>query len=282
MTSSGHLTVELLREELRLSREAVLVDFRTELSSLRLELRQEIEAIRSETTTSLHGLRQELGEEVNKLRQSHVQTTTEQTDMSHSLSDAHDRIQQLEQLQESNTKELKRLKEKCFDLESRSRRRNLRFVGIPEGAEGGSPTKFMAELIPEVLGAENFPSPVEIDRAHRSLTQKPKKGQRPRSFIVRLHYYAQKEINVGLAKGKGTLSYRGTPIHIYPDLPVEVSKLRATFNGIKAKHREAKIDYSLFYPAVLTLNLDGVRHTFNSPQAAEEFYQAKISRQRDG
>lgn len=276
------ITVELLREELRLSREAGLAEFKVELSSLRSELRQEIEAIRSETISSLNGLRQELGEEINNLRQEHIQTTTEQTDMAHSLSDAHDRIQQLEQQQESNTKELKRLKEKCFDLESRSRRQNLRFIGIPEGAEGGSPTKFMAELIPELLGAENFPSPVEIDRAHRSLAQKPKKGQRPRPFIVRLHYYAQREKIVGLAKGKGTLIYRGTPIHIYPDLPVEVSKLRATFNGIKAKLREAKIEYSLLYPAVLAVKLDGVRHTFNSPQAAEEFYLTKISQRQDG
>lgn len=282
MATGGQLTAELLREELRLSREAILTDFRAEVSSLHKELRQEIEAIRSETSTSLHGLRHEMGEEINKLRQEQAQMVTEQNDMAHSLTDAQDRIQQLEHLEESNAKELKRLKEKCFDLESRSRRQNLRFVGIPEGAEGASPTKFMAELIPEVLGAENFPSSVEIDRAHRSLAPKPKKGARPRAFIVRLHYYAQKEKIVGLAKGKSPLTYRGTPIHIYPDLPAEVSKLRATFTGIKAKLREAKIDYSLYFPAVLVLNLNGVRHTFNSPQEAEDFYNAKISPQQEG
>lgn len=139
----------------------------------------------------------------------------------------------------------------------------------------------MTELIPEILGAENFPSPVMVD-AHRSLAPKPKKGARPRPLIVWLHYYAQKEKIMGLAKGKGPLTYRGTPVYIYPDLPAEVSKLRATFNTVKAKLREAKIEYSLYYPAVLVVNLNGVRRTFNSPQAAEEFYQAEISPRQDG
>ena len=65
------------------------------------------------------------------------------------------------------------LKDKCFDLESRSRCQNLRFIGVPEGS---CPTRFMAELIPEILGADNFPTQVEIDRAHRSLAPKPIKG----------------------------------------------------------------------------------------------------------
>lgn len=103
----------------------------------------------------------------------------------------------------------------------------------------------MAELIPEILGAENFPTLVKIDRAHQSLAPKPKKGARPSPIIVRLHYYAQKERIMGLAKGRGPLIFRGTHVHIYPDLPAEISKLRATFNAVKAKLQEAKVEYSL-------------------------------------
>lgn len=154
-----------------------------------------------------------------------------------------------------DSKELKQLKEKSFDLERRSWRQNLRFVGIREGAEGACPTKFMGELIPEVLGVDNFPSLVEIDQAHCLLALKLKKGARPRPFIVRLHWYAQKENIVGLSKGKGSLPYRGTHTHIYPDLPAEVNKLWATFIEIKAKLREAKIDCNLYHPVVLALNL---------------------------
>lgn len=282
MAEGNQLTVELLRDELKLSREAILGDLKNEISILRAELSQEIEAIRSETTTSLQTLRHEVGDELSNLRQGHAQVSAEQASMTHGLTDAIDRIQQLEQANELKTKELKQLKDKCFDLESRSRRQNLRFIGIPEGAEGSSPTKFMSELIPELLGAENFPTPVTIDRAHRSLAPKPKKGDRPRPIIVRLHYYTQKERIMGIARGKSSLNYQGSPVHIYPDLPTEISKMRATFGAVKAKLREAKVEYSLFYPAVLSVNFNGVRHTFNTPQAAEDFYKAKIAPPQTG
>lgn len=92
----------------------------------------------------------------------------------------------------------------------------------------------------------------------------------------------QKEKIVGLTKGKGSLTYRGTPVHIDPDLLAGVSKLRATFNGVKAQVQETRMDYSLYYPAVLVLNLNDIRHIFDPPQEAEEFYQVKISPWLDG
>ena len=61
MAEGSQLTVQLLREDLQLSREAILRDFSAELK---------------ETTTSFQGLRHELGEEINQLRQDHAQVTT--------------------------------------------------------------------------------------------------------------------------------------------------------------------------------------------------------------
>lgn len=101
---------------------------------------------------------------------------------------------------------------------------DLGFIGIPDGAEGSIPSRFMAELIHETLGADNFTSPIVIDRAHWTLAPKPKKGDRPRPMLVRLHYYAQKEQILGLTKGKERC---GLPVYIYPNLLDEVSKLRA-------------------------------------------------------
>lgn len=42
-------------------------------------------------------------------------------------------------------------------------------ISISEGAVGSYPTKFMAELIPEILFIENFPSSVVINSVHCSL-----------------------------------------------------------------------------------------------------------------
>ena len=45
MVKSDQLAVELLCEELKLSREAILKDFRAEMSTHQLEQRQEIKAV---------------------------------------------------------------------------------------------------------------------------------------------------------------------------------------------------------------------------------------------
>lgn len=150
-------------------------------------------------------------------------------------------------------------------------------MGIREGAEGGNIIRFLTEFIPDVLGAENFDSPVIIDRAHRTLAPRPAVGERPRAILVHLHYYTDKLKILDLGKAKGRLMYKGAQVHIFPDMSPEVTRLRAAFNSVKRKLREANITYSLFYPVRLAITVDGVRHSFDSPQAAEEFFNQKIT-----
>ncbi|KAJ3613132.1 hypothetical protein NHX12_019384 [Muraenolepis orangiensis] len=88
------------------------------------------------------------------------------------------------------------------DLESRSRRNNIRIVGLPESIEGPRPSTFFPELLVEVFGEGVLDSPLECDRAHRSLAEKPKLGQRPRPVIICLHRYQQKEMIIREARAK--------------------------------------------------------------------------------
>lgn len=64
-------------------------------------------------------------------------------------------------------KENSYLKEKVDDLENRSTSSNLRFLNIPEEAEGRDMMGFVKHLIPLLLGKENFSAPPVIERAHR-------------------------------------------------------------------------------------------------------------------
>lgn len=277
MAEEAPLTLKALKCKLQLSRQASLADFKVEIDTLRQDLSGDIEALRTETITNSQKLRREFEDEIGKLRRDHTDIAAEQAAMAKSLNDALERIAELDRRNDVQSREMKRLHEKCTDLESRSRRQNLRIIGVSEGAEGASATRFMADFFTEVLGPENFTSPVTIDRAHRSLASKPKSGGRPRPILVRLHYFAEKERILGISKGKGRLFYRDTPVHIFPDLPAEVGKLRAAFNPVKAKLRAAKVEYSLFFPAVLSVNFNGVRHKFNTPESAAEFYHAEIA-----
>ncbi len=60
--------------------------------------------------------------------------------------------------------QLERLTEKMTDMEDRSRRNNVRLVGLPEGAEGSNAAGFLrvylSKWIPSLKGHD-------IDRAHR-------------------------------------------------------------------------------------------------------------------
>lgn len=179
MAEEAPLTLKALKCKLQLSRQASLADFKVEIASLRQDLSGDIEALRTETITNSQKLRHEFEDEIGKLQRHHTDIAAEQAAMAKSLNDALERIAELDRRNDVQSREMKRLHEKCTDLESRSRRQNLRIIGVSEGAEGASATRFMADFFTEVLGPENFTSPVIIDRAHRSLASKPKSAERP-------------------------------------------------------------------------------------------------------
>lgn len=119
-----------------------------------------------------------------------------------------------------------KLAAKVIDLESRSRRNNIRVLGLPESIEGLQPTTFFSKMLAEIFGDILDSSP-ECDRAHRSLSQKLEPGQRPRPVIIRLHKFQAKEKIIRKARSKrGKLKYLDNPIFIYEDYAPEVVEQR--------------------------------------------------------
>ena len=74
------------------------------------------------------------------------------------------------------TASTEKLKAKAADLEARSRRNNIRIIGLPESIEGPRPTDFFSKLLVQLLGDEKLPTPPELDRAHRSLAPSSPRG----------------------------------------------------------------------------------------------------------
>ncbi|KAJ1217765.1 hypothetical protein NDU88_005355 [Pleurodeles waltl] len=62
--------------------------------------------------------------------------------------------------------ELLFLRSKLTDLEDRSRRDNVRFVGFPENMEGENLHRFLRDTLPRLTGITLEP-PLEFQRAHR-------------------------------------------------------------------------------------------------------------------
>lgn len=175
----------------------------------------------------------------------------------------------LDQLEKANAA----LASKAEDLENRSRRQNLRIVGLPEGLEGRSPLEFISELLQTVIGHKVFPTSPELDRAHRTPAPKPALGQRPRAIIVRFHRYQDKERVLRWARSQTEdIKFDGNRILFFPDMSASLAKQRATFKDIKAKLYTAGITFSLRHPARLCITVNGDKHIFDTPEAAETFY----------
>ncbi len=82
------------------------------------------------------------------------------------------------------------------DIEERSRRNNVRLVGLPEGAEGSNVAGFLrvnlSKWIPSLKGHD-----IEIDRVHR-LYDRGRGSDRPRTLIFHvLRWHDRSEILKG-------------------------------------------------------------------------------------
>ncbi|KAK7925063.1 hypothetical protein WMY93_007373 [Mugilogobius chulae] len=177
----------------------------------------------------------------------------------------------LEELRQQN----KTLRSKLSDLEGRSRRNNLKIVGIPEGEEKGRPTDFVSHLIPKLFGAEHFDKPLAVDMAHRSLQPKPPDGSKPRTIIAKIHSLQDKEKIIRLGRQR-TVEYGGRRIFIFPDYTAEVMEQRRSFKEIQQTLREKNIQHSLRFPARLHVHHQGQVKAFSSPAEAKNFVEKEL------
>lgn len=90
---------------------------------------------RVEMKEELRVLQEEIFPELAALHEARAKSENECTEMGKTQSHMMDRVAVLEESHECMAKEQKKIQDKWMDLENRSLRQNLRFVGIPEGVE---------------------------------------------------------------------------------------------------------------------------------------------------
>lgn len=150
-------------------------------------------------------------------------------ELEHWATDHSSRIDELEATVSMLTTQVKCLDDWCEDLEGRIRRNNIRVLGVPEGLEGPRATVFVAQLVQDLLGLEK---PL-LDRAHRTLWEKPKEGSLPRLFVARVHFFPVRTLILQRAGEASPLLYKGKRISIFPDYTSSVAKKRAAFSTVK-------------------------------------------------
>ncbi|KAL3051929.1 hypothetical protein OYC64_002035 [Pagothenia borchgrevinki] len=177
-------------------------------------------------------------------------------------------------------KELATLRDRCEDLEARSRRCNIRIIGVGEGREHGKhPSQFVADMLRVSLGLDKPPT---LDRAHRALRSRATQdGLPPQAFIVKCHYLSEKESLLKKAKEmKSVTTPDGDQIRLLPDFTQALSKQRAAFTEVRGLLRSCEgVRYGLKYPAILMITTSGGHEaSFSDPKLAKEFVLNKVVR----
>ncbi|KAK7919028.1 hypothetical protein WMY93_010312 [Mugilogobius chulae] len=159
--------------------------------------------------------------------------------------DMHDMEVKLAAVMDDNAK----LKAKLVDLESRSRRNNIRIVGVPEDVEGPRPTAFFSEMLLEVFGKDILKTAPDLDRAHRALAAKPGPAAKPRAVVVCFHNFQTRELVVRKARElRGKLRYKDSPLHIFEDYCPEVLEQRSAYRGVMKELYNLGLKPALRFP----------------------------------
>ncbi|KAK7117362.1 hypothetical protein R3I94_013542 [Phoxinus phoxinus] len=176
---------------------------------------------------------------------------------------------ELAAISEANAK----LQTKLVDLEGRSRRNNIRIVGLPENIEGAHPTAFFSQVLVEVIGDQILSSTPELDRAHRTLAPKPGPNGKARPVIIRFLKFQERELVVREARRlRGKLNYRGSQIHIFEDYSPEVAEQRSEYRAVMKQLYDLGLKPTLLFPARLFIRPEtGPRRHLPSLKAAQDF-----------
>uniref|UniRef100_H3ASN5 L1 transposable element RRM domain-containing protein n=1 Tax=Latimeria chalumnae TaxID=7897 RepID=H3ASN5_LATCH len=190
-------------------------------------------------------------------------------EIEHRVGNTEDSVLSLENTVQQLRESVVKLQSKTDDLENRSRRCNLRLVGLPEGEEGRDPVSFLETWLPTVLNMPELIENLEIERAHRSFAPRTRDSDRPRMLLFKLLRYRDKENILRQARKLGTLTYNNKPIYLFPDMSAELFQKRKSFLGIKRLCKDLDIPFALLFPARLRIDFKGQRLFFTSPLDAE-------------
>ena len=249
-------------ELLRSLRSEMSAIFKTELHTALGEnlssIKTELQAVKSELSQSITNIQSE----VNTLKCTVGEMET-------SLSTCTDDVAELQAKVDNMAAELARLDNKCEDLEARSRRNNIRILGIPEGSANSSTTTAVSTLLKEAFKLDKEPL---LDRSHRTLQPKPGPGDRPRPIIARLHYHTDCVDILRRARAEQRIKIGDMVISVFPDHTAKTARARAAFNDVRRQLREIPgIRFGLFYPARLRITHNGAEREFTSPEKAKAF-----------
>lgn len=206
------------------------------------ELKSELKGDNDRMSKDINSLHQEMSSKLDNL-------TEEMLGLKERVKETEIRVGQMEDVTTEMTevlatamKQHKTLQQKLTDLESRSRRNNIRIFGLAEGEEGNSVIRFISDLLKREL---TLPGDLDlkIKRAHRSLAPKPRPEAHPRPLIINFQEFTTKELVLKEAWKKGKIQLGNRPIFFDHDYAAEVVQQRREYKEIKKCLKERGIRF---------------------------------------
>ncbi|XP_053414823.1 type 2 phosphatidylinositol 4,5-bisphosphate 4-phosphatase isoform X1 [Nycticebus coucang] len=174
---------------------------------------------------------------------------------------------------EKKGKEIKISKEeKKKDLEGRSRRYNLRIIGLPETEDKANE----AETIIKELLEENFPElkkeqDLQVETAHRVPLKFNEKKATPRHILVTFLNLKDKDKILQASRERKQVTYKGTKIRLTSDFSLATLNARRQWNNIYRILKENNFEPRIIYPAKLSFLYEGNCKTFSDMQGLRKY-----------
>ncbi len=167
--------------------------------------------------------------------------------------------------------QLERLAEKMTDMEDKSRRNNIRLVGLPEGMEGSDVAGFLrvglSRWIPSLRGRD-----IGVDRARR-VCDGGGGSDRPRALIFRvLGWRGGSEVLRGARQAYPVkCTQDNVTLLFFPDFSPVTAAKRKSLVPVLRSMTALGLQPFLAYPAVIKLRHEGEQRCFSSLRKAEDF-----------
>ncbi|KAJ1176591.1 hypothetical protein NDU88_001863 [Pleurodeles waltl] len=160
--------------------------------------------------------------------------------------------------------QMEALQERIEDAEGRSRRNNIRIIGLPKGKEGSDPARYIEAWL-QSIAKDRLWTHFVVERAHRIPGRKPIPGAPARPVIARILNYRERDVALHVARELDPIIIDNAKISLYPDYTLAVQKRRAFFQIIKQRLRKMELKYAILFPAKLRITHNQKAHFFDSP-----------------
>ncbi|KAJ1137649.1 hypothetical protein NDU88_004047 [Pleurodeles waltl] len=160
--------------------------------------------------------------------------------------------------------ELLYLRSKVIDLEDRSRRDNVGFLGFPEETEGADVQSFLKNILPQLTGL-TFDPPLEFQRAHRLGPKHREGANHACPIIAYLLRHTQARQLLQTVHMQGPFRMNDLRIRMTADFSKETSERRKAFIALLPRMRQLEIKFGLFETARMWITKKYVSKDFYDP-----------------